>query len=65
MSDTLQDGPQDGGVQGAQDQVTMQLINTGRCTYSDLKDHFDMTADGRERFVTPGCTVELWAAKSP
>ncbi len=63
--DTLKnsDAGVDPRIPGAEEAVVDQLFKQGRCTYSGRGAHFDMTADGRERFTTPSGSVELWAAR--
>jgi hypothetical protein len=56
---------QDTGVQGAQDAIRDQLVATGRCTATNAKAGFDMTADGREQFQTPHGSIELWSSDTP
>jgi hypothetical protein len=57
--------PEPEAVPGTAGAVAMQLVRAGRCTYTDEKARFDMTADGKERFTTPHGAIELWAARSP
>jgi hypothetical protein len=45
----------------AASQIETALTNDGRCTWTDAKDRFTMTADGAEHFVTPDGPLDVWA----